>query len=32
MKIAGVINTRGAKFGPIIYKGDIQENIVKKIS
>ncbi len=29
MKIAGVITTRGAKFGPIIYKGDIKENIEK---
>lgn len=29
MKIAGAITTGGAKFGPIMYKGDIQKNIEK---
>lgn len=29
MKIAGVITTGGAKFGPIMYKGDIQKSIEK---
>ena len=29
MKIAGVVSTKEAKFGPIIYKGDLEENIKK---
>ena len=29
MKIAGVISTKEAKFGPIIYKGDLEESIKK---
>jgi hypothetical protein len=29
MKIAGAITTREAKFGPIMYKGNIRENIEK---
>lgn len=29
MKIGGVISTKEAKFGPIIYKGDLEENIKK---
>jgi len=29
VKIAGVISTREAKFGPIIYKGDFEESIEK---
>jgi len=29
MKIAGAITTREAKFGPIMYRGNIRENIEK---
>ncbi|TES85106.1 sugar phosphate isomerase/epimerase, partial [Candidatus Aerophobetes bacterium] len=29
MKIAGVVSTKEAKFGPIIYKGDLEESIKK---
>ena len=29
MKIAGVVSTGEAKFGPIIYRGDFEENIKK---
>ena len=29
MKIAGAISTRGAKFGPTLYKGDLYESIGK---
>jgi sugar phosphate isomerase/epimerase len=29
VKIAGVISTKEAKFGPVIYRGDFEENIKK---